>query len=214
MSALSFAGAPSTQPLSPADAQLLAHLESQMQKVQSVQSDFVETKILAMIQHKLIIRGHLALARPDRLIWIADTPEKYALRLEGDEVTQWDADTNQVSTMHLNNDPTFQAVSQQLRSWFLGNYQALHGDYSVRVASRRPVTLEFTPNSDSMVAKLIARIDVSFQADTRYIDSMTLQEASQPGDTAPGDTTTIQYIHAKINEPVPDATWEIPPHDQ
>ena len=34
------------------------------------------------------------------------------------------------------------------------------------------------------------------------------------GDTAPGDTTTIQYIHAKINEPVPDATWEIPPHDQ
>ena len=178
-----------------------------MRKIETVDADFVETKLLSMLNHKLTIRGHLSLQKPDRLIWIVREPVRYAIRIDGDEVRQWDEDTNRVDVIHLGGDPTFKAVSEQMQAWFLGNYKALGDNYDVYINSRQPVSLEFVPRGDTMIAKLLARIDLTFEPGNSYINSITITETG-------GDTTTIQFVGTKANQPLADETWEMPPHER
>jgi outer membrane lipoprotein-sorting protein len=208
-----FAGAPSTQPddapplpATRASMNVIAHIQHKLHGIVSVESDFVETKKLAMLNHTLKISGHIGLAKPDRMIWIVREPVKYAIRIEGDEVKQWDEDTNRVDTMHLGGDPTFRAVSEQIQAWFLGDYKILGDSYTVYQTQQQPVALAFIPNPQSVVSKLIKRIDLTFNADETYIETLIIRETG-------GDVTTIHFINSQINQPVKAGTWEMPPNE-
>ena len=186
---------------------IIQGVQQHLKGIASVETDFVEVKKLAMLDHSLTIDGHMALEKPDRLIWIVHDPVKYAVRIIGDEVSQWDEDTNHVQTIHLGGDPTFKAVTQQMQAWFLGDYKELGDSYDVYVNSRQPLSLAFVPRGSTMVSKLISRIDLTFSPDENYIDTMVLTEAG-------GDVTSLKFTGAKINQPISGAIWEMPPHDR
>jgi outer membrane lipoprotein-sorting protein len=194
-------------PTTRASMDVIAHIQKQLHGITSVESDFVEEKNLAMMNHTLKISGHIALAKPDRLIWIVREPVKYAVRIEGDEVEQWDEDTNRVDVIHLGGDATFKAVSEQIQAWFLGDYKVLGDSYDVYLTQKQPVSLAFVPNGQSMVSKLIKRIDLKFNADETYIDTMVLRETG-------GDVTTIHFINSRVNQPISEGTWEMPPNER
>ncbi len=185
--------------------EIIQGVQQHLKGIASVEADFNEEKKLAMLDHTLNIDGHMALEKPDRLIWIVRDPVKYAVRIAGDEVSQWDEDTNQVQTVHLGGDPTFKAITQQMQAWFLGDYKALGDSYDVYVNSNQPLSLGFVPNGSMMVSKLIKRIDLTFGADESYIDTMVISEAS-------GDVTTLKFSGTRVNQPVSGDIWEMPPH--
>jgi outer membrane lipoprotein-sorting protein len=199
--------AQTTQPTSapvPAPLDLITHLQKQLSTVESVQADFVQVKNLAVLKHKLTIRGSFALQKPDRVIWIVREPVRYAIRVHGEEVSQWDEDTNKVQVMHLGGDPTFKAISQQIQAWFLGDYKSLAGSYDVFLISPKPLTLRFAPKPGTMVAKMVSGIEVTFGADEMNIDTMQIHEQA-------GDNTILTFINTRLNQPVKKETWEIPP---
>jgi len=211
-----FAGAQTTQPDNPstqpagqvrASMKIIEGVQQHLKGIASVETDFVEEKKLAMLDHTLTIDGHMALQKPDRLIWIVRDPVKYAVRIVGDEVSQWDEDTDHVQTVHLGGDPTFKAITQQMQAWFLGNYKALGDSYDVYVNAQQPLSLGFVPNSATMVSKLISRIDLTFSPDENYIDTMVISETG-------GDVTTLKFSGARINQPISDQIWEMPPHER
>jgi outer membrane lipoprotein carrier protein len=212
LAALSALAVSTTQPaVSPPAAtrispELIQGLQNKLKDVNTVEADFVERKNLAMLDHTLTIRGHFALQKPDKFIWIVHEPVQYAIRLEGDEVRQWDEDTNHVDVIHLGGDPTFKAISEQMQAWFLGNYGALSKDYGVDVLSDNPLSLRFAPQSDSMVAKVMQQIILTFAPDERYIQKMVISEAG-------GDTTTLEFVHTQLNQPIKDEIWRMPPNE-
>lgn len=195
---------PTTQPAKPASAELLDQVQKQLLTVNTVEADFVQEKELAMLKNKLVIKGHFALEKPDRVIWIVKEPVRYAMTVHGEELKQWDEDTNKVVVMHLGGDPTFKAISEQINSWFMGDYRKLAAEYDVTVLSETPLTLGFAPKGQTMVAKMLKQISVTFGKEGKYIDTMIIRETA-------GSVTTLRYIDAKINEPVKKETWEIPP---
>ncbi len=199
--------APATQPARPASPELLERVQKDLQTVNTVEADFVQEKNLAMLNHKLIIKGHFALEKPDHVVWIVREPVKYAISVKGDLVKQWDEDANTVQVIHLGGDPTFKAISEQINAWFMGDYKALAAGYDVTVISDTPLTLGFSPKADSMVAKMLGQISIAFGKEGKYIDTMVIRETS-------GSVTTLHYIDPKINEPVKKEIWEIPPHDR
>jgi outer membrane lipoprotein-sorting protein len=209
-----FADGPGTQPsddpaapTTRASMEVITHLQKQLHGITSVESDFVEEKNLAMLNHTLTIRGHIGLEKPDRLIWIVQQPVRYAVRIEGDEVRQWDEDTNHVDVLHLGGDPTFKAVSEQIQAWFLGNYKVLGDSYDVYLTQPQPVSLAFIPSGQSMVSKLVKRIDLTFNPQETYIDTMVIRETG-------GDVTTIHFINTRVNQPIAEGTWEMPPNER
>lgn len=187
--------------------ELLQRIRARMGKVTTVEADFVQHKNLAMLSHTLVIRGHFALQKPDRLIWITREPVHYAIRIEGEEVRQWDEDTKRVEVIHLGGDPSFKAVSEQIKAWFLGDYDALAKGYDMDVLSENPLELGFTPSGDSMVAKVLKRVNITFSKDEQYIDRIAVDEVD-------GDTTTLEFINPRVNEPVDDEVWRMPPNER
>ena len=197
----------SNAPATRASLDVIQGVQIHLKFITSVQADFVEKKNLAMLDHTLTISGHMALEKPDRMIWVVSRPVGYAIRIRGDEVSQWDEDTNRVDVIHLGGDPTFKAVSEQMQAWFLGNYKVLGDSYEVFVVAEHPLSLRFVPKGDTMVAKLLKQVDLTFSADENYIDGMVVRETG-------GDTTTLNFANARINQPVDKTTWEMPPHDR
>ena len=200
-----FADPPSTQPDAPvASHELLANVQKKLLTVTSIQADFVQQKKLTVMKHTLNIRGKFAMQKPDKFVWIVNEPVKYAIKVEGDEIRQWDEDTNKVQVIHAGGDPTFKAITDQIQSWFLGDYKSLEQSYDVFVLSEKPLSLRFAPRGASMVSKLIKNIEVTFSEDGLEINQMVIHEAS-------GDLTTIKYSSVHLNEPINNDTWEIPP---
>jgi outer membrane lipoprotein carrier protein len=200
-------GPPATQPaagLRPAPMELIAHVQQQLRGIESVQADFVQEKNLTVLKHKLTIRGNFALEKPNRVIWSVREPVRYAIRVDGDEVRQWDEDTNKVQVIHVGGDPTFKAISEQLQSWFMGNYKELANSYDVFAIGEKPLTLRFAPKPSAVMGKVISWIQVTFGPDERNIDKMQVRESA-------GDTTFLTFTNTRLNQPVPKQTWEIPP---
>ena len=201
------ADAPATQPAKPASKELLESVQKDLSTVNSVEADFVQEKELAMLKRKLIIKGHFAMEKPDHVVWNVKEPVKYAIAVKGEEVRQWDEDTDKVQVIHLGGDPTFKAISEQINAWFLGDYQKIAEQYEVTVLQDTPLTLAFAPKEGAMVAKMIKQVAVTFGKEGKYIDTMVIRESA-------GSVTTLHYLDAKINQPVAKTTWEIPPHDR
>lgn len=196
----------SAKPPEPASNEFLKALQDDLRKVTSVQSNFKQTKQLAIFNHQVIIRGRFALAKPERLIWIVNSPVKYAVRLIGAELRQWDQDTNKVQTMQMDGQAGFQTASDQLKAWFLGDYSLLTETFDITIRQREPLTLVFTPKADGMAGEFLKRVELTFGKSRQYIQKLV---AFEPG----GDVTTIEFTDTRINEPVKDSVWDMPPHE-
>jgi outer membrane lipoprotein carrier protein len=206
----SFADPPTTAPTTqdadpkPASREMLAHLQKTLKTVDTMQANFVQQKRMKMIKHTVTIKGRFAMAKPNKVIWIVDEPRRFAIRVNGEEITQWNEDTNQTQVMHVGNDPTFQAITQQIQAWFLGDYKVLEKSYDVYLLSEQPLSLRFAPQGGTMVSKLVKNIEITFNKDQMQIDKMVVNETT-------GDSTTLEYSDTKLNAPIPASMWEIPP---
>jgi outer membrane lipoprotein carrier protein len=208
--ALGAAGTSSSAPAGTTKAaapqELLNHVQDQLRTVASVEADFVQEKTLAMFEHSVTISGHFAMQKPDRLMWVVKKPVRYAIRIEGAEVRQWDQDTNKVSVIQLGGDPVFKAVADQIQAWFMGDYKVLLQTFNVQLQSRTPLVLGLVPKADSVPAKMFKQIDMAFGKDEKYIDTITLVESG-------GDVTKLKFLEPKLNEKIKPETWEIPPRE-
>jgi outer membrane lipoprotein carrier protein len=183
-------------------ADVLAFLEKNLSQIKTIQADFVQTKTMAMFKQKLVIKGRMAVQNPDRVAWLVDEPVRYSFVINGAKLTQWDEDTDKVQSLALDKDPAFKAVFQQLTAWFSGRYSLLLDTYIVAVEQREPCVLLFKPKPGSMADGVITSVRVVFRADGRYIEELTIREAA-------GNITVIQFSNARLNEPIPDKTWEV-----
>lgn len=203
------AAAPATRPTtapSPQQAEeMLKDLRQKLSTVTSVQADFVQEKNLSIFAHTLVIRGRFAVDRPKRLIWHVADPVKYSIRVEGDEVRFWDEDTDHVQSIRIGPNHSFRAAFEQFQGWFLGDYRSLTDSYDVTVLRADPIAVSFEPRSNSPMAKIIKRVEATFQTDNAYLQSIVIHEGS-------GDTTTIRFLNTRLNQPIPAEIWEIPPH--
>jgi hypothetical protein len=93
-----------------------------------------------------------------------------------------------------------------MQAWFRGDYEGLAKNYTVDVLSENPLSLRFAPQGDSMASKIIQQIELTFAADERYIEKMVVTESG-------GDTTTLEFVHTQLNQPIKDDIWRMPPNE-
>lgn len=192
----------------PAQAELAAFLDVLGTKVsdfRTLQTDFTQTKEMAMFKHKLVMQGRIYLQKPDMIAWHVDSPLRYSVLITDKLVRQWDEETNQVQELSLDKNPIFQTVLNQLTVWFSGEYGSLLGSNSVRVVQRTPLVLEFTPLDNNLSRKVIRTITITFRDDQKYLQLIRIQEQS-------GDVTTIQFRNTRLNVPLDRQNFEVKGH--
>ena len=181
---------------------ILGALQEKMAKVITIQTDFIQEKNLALFKQRLTLKGKIFIQKPGMLSWRVFTPMRYSLVISGSSISQWDQDTNQVQTVSLAKNPSFQVAIQQMQSWFSGSYKSMQGDYRISLISQQPLKLEFIPKEKSMAANFIQQVTVLFQDEQQYIKEIDIREKS-------GDSTLLTFIDAQLNQEISPGAWEV-----
>ena len=181
---------------------VLGTLQEKMSKISTIQTDFIQEKNLALFKQKLTLKGKIFIQKPGMLSWRVFTPLRYSLVINGSQISQWDQDSNQVQTVSLAKNPSFQVAIQQMQNWFSGSYKSMQGDYQISLISKQPLKLEFIPKDKSISANFIQRVTVLFQDNQQYIQEINILEKN-------ADSTLLVFINARLNQEIPLKAWEV-----
>lgn len=184
---------------------VLAGLEAKAAQVNSLESNFVQTKKLAMFDKPLILKGKIFLKKPGQFAWHQREPIRYSLVIKGGFVRQWDEETGRVQEVSVADNPYFSAALKQMTEWFSGSYTGLLKNYAVTARKQNPLVLEFIPRQGSSSFSLIKKVEVAFKEDERYIDEIYIEEKN-------GDATRLKFTETKLNVDIKPDAWEVKPH--
>ena len=173
-----------------------------MADVKTVKTRFVQEKKMALFNHPLITRGSIWVEPPAHLLWRVDSPMRYALAIDGQRARQWDGETGRTTSMSLDGNPVFSAVTEQLNAWFGGRYGMLAQDYDIAQQSVSPAAFVFVPKPSAPSAKMLKSVTVVFREDERYIASIQIDDCG-------GDVTTLKFEETEINVPLDPEAWEL-----
>jgi len=186
----------------PAVEPVLARLEEQFAGLRSVSSDFVQEKHLALFRDPVVLKGCMAICDDGAFAWHVREPLRYSMLMQGGRLRQWDGETDKIQEIAVRSNPVFQTVLTQLRRWFSGRFGDLRANYAVAIAGTNPLALRFTPRDATR--KVIGGIVVVLRDDTRYIQRVTIEEAS-------GDNTVITFTNTVLNGTIDASAWILPP---
>lgn len=183
-------------------SELLSRLGKKASGFTSLKTDFVQEKDLSLFKNKIIIKGRIYIAKPNKLAWHVDKPVRYSVLITDKSIRQWDEETNRVQEISLSKNPVFQNVVNQLTVWFSGDYSSLVGDNDVRLVKSFPVTLDFIPKESNAVKKIIKNVTIVFREDEKYVERITIREQS-------GDVTVIIFRNTVLNAPLDESSFEV-----
>ncbi len=182
--------------------ELLLQMEKQGSDFNSLKTDFIQEKNLAVFRNKIIIKGRIYLQKPGTVAWHVDEPLKYSVLITDKLIRQWDEDTNQVQEIPLSKNPMFRVVIDQLTAWFSGRYVQLLDDYTVSAKKTHPLEIEFVPRESGNMKKIIKAITITFREDRKYLQKVQFDEVS-------GDSTTITFKNTIFNAPIDSTDLEV-----
>ena len=175
-------------------------LAEQLLKVQTIQSDFVQTREMPALEMKLESTGRLAFdAAAQRLLWRVETPLPCAFRLQDGKLTQWDGEKGEVLTISAAKLPWLKLLQERLAQWLSGDLPALRKEAAVALVAANRVRL--TPNGGEL-ALIAAAVEIEFSDDLSRVTQIRLEEKS-------GNRLAIRFRNAILNQPIPAAAWEL-----
>ncbi|MDM8525428.1 outer membrane lipoprotein carrier protein LolA [Desulfococcaceae bacterium HSG8] len=183
---------------------ILSSLEKKVSGMQTLQTDFVQEKELAVFNQKLILKGTVFLEKPARLAWHVTEPMRYSMIMKDQMIRQWDEDTNEIQEISLAKNPAFQTAVGQMQEWFSGTYTSLLREYEVALFKKNPTALKFTPRENALAANVISSVTVFFREDERYIHQIYIEEKS-------GDNTRLTFVNTVLNPSFDKTVWEVKP---
>ncbi|MFA5087650.1 MAG: outer membrane lipoprotein carrier protein LolA [Candidatus Omnitrophota bacterium] len=181
---------------------LLMRLESKMAGVDTIETDFIQEKRLAVFHQPVILKGKIFIKKPDFFSWHVREPLQYTMLIRDGLMKQWDGDSNQVQQFSLSGNPGFSMAIEQMKVWFSGAYSSLLKDYRATIISENPVVLEFVPMESNPACGLIRSVRMLFEEDERYLSGIIIEEKS-------GDSTTLKFSSVKLNMPMDRSAWEL-----
>lgn len=193
--------------IAPDTGKMLSRLEQKMSGIQTLQTNFVQEKKLAVFNQKIVLKGTMYLQKPTLFAWHVREPMRYSMIINGNMLCQWDEDTNMVQQISLAENPAFQVVIAQMKEWFSGKYTALLENYTITIPIKNPVTLEFIPRETTGIHSVINRVTIVFREDEQYIYQIYIEEKS-------GDSMLLTFVDTQLNDPINAAAWEVKPRVQ
>jgi outer membrane lipoprotein-sorting protein len=181
------------EPLRPEDP-ILALLQKRAANVETLASDFIQEKHLAVFREVLISKGLFLYARPDRLRWELTDPVRSGFVLEGEKGRRWHQHTGRSTPFTLSREPVMKLVAEQLLAWAVADFDRLRKQYQISVIGRAPVALRLEPLAGA--EEFLDHLQVVFAADGSHVQSVEVHERG-------GDFTRIRFIDGVVNGPLP-----------
>jgi len=182
--------------------QILNSLEVNMQKINTMQTAFTQTKHLNMFTQPVVLSGLIYMQKPEQFAWYTKSPIRYSMVFEKDKIYQWSEDADRVEAFSFAKMPVIRLVFEQMQACFNGSYTKLLDDYAAQVESREPLVLKFTPRENGLLFGIIQSITVRFKGDRSYLESIRTEEKN-------GDYSEMNFTNTILNAKIDAAVWKL-----
>jgi len=165
--------------------------------LQTLQSDFVQTKHLSLLADKISSRGKFYYRKEDKVRIEYTTPFQYLLVMNGGQVMV--RDEQKTSRINARNSKMMQSVNRIMLDCMRGSVFS-NPDFKVSAyESGTGYLLSMAPASSGM-KKMFSQIDVYLSKTSLDVDRLTMTEQG-------GDYTDMDFTHSQHNLALNDAIF-------
>ena len=173
--------------------QVLAQLARAAEGIESLTSDFVQEKYLAVFQEALRSSGRFYYQKPDRLRWELRSPVVTGFSLNGNSGRRWRGDEAGSESFDIRQDPVMKVVAEQLLAWARPDFAWLQAHYRLRLVATEPVELRLEPRFET--GGMIDYLQIVFATDGSHVAQVEIHDRD-------GDYTRLHFTATRVNLPL------------
>lgn len=174
-------------------------LKGSIQKLESVQTSFVQETQNPMFLSTLSSQGRFVFQRPDQLLWEYTTPFVEGFAINGATASKWKDSRDKAVTFATDTDPITTVLAGELIHWITLDLKWIKKSYSIELSGTSPTTLKLTPKADSL-SSIINHLLITFNSQG-VAETVVIHEQSGQG------VTTIRFFDPLINAPLASSTF-------
>lgn len=168
-------------------------------QVQTITSDFVQVKNMALLEEKIKSKGKFYYKKEDKVRIEYTSPFTYLLVMNAGQVMV--KDEQKTSKINTKNSKTMQSVNRIMIDCMRGSVFQ-NTDFKVTAfENNSSYLLAMVPATDAM-KKMFKQIDVYMDKKTMDVDRLTMSELG-------GDYTDMDFTNTKHNTPLDEAIFKI-----
>jgi hypothetical protein len=168
---------------------------SASKNLQTILSDFIQEKHLAMLKDPLISSGRFGYEKPDTLYWEITKPAQPGFAVKGLKARRWNNNPNSSQAFDIEREPLVKAIAEQIFAWARADFSWLEKRYRIIIAEETPGEIRLIPLS-SHEKKYVSYLLVIFSNNLSQLSSVEIHEKG-------GDFTRIKFINTLLNQPLP-----------
>jgi len=188
-------------PVSQAEQErIISEINASARNVRTLQCTFVQTKELSIMNDKMVSKGTMAFARPNKLSWHYTTPYDYTFIITDDKVLT--AKGTNRNSIDLKSSQTFRGIARMIAGSVTGRSLMQTEDFDVKILANKQVYVaQLTPRTKHL-KKLFTSIRLTFNRSTDIVQQVEMTETN-------GDATTITFHNVKQNQTLSDKTFTL-----
>ena len=167
--------------------------------IQSIQSDFSQTKVLKLLADKITSRGKFYFKKEDKVRIEYTSPYQYLLVMSGGQVAV--RDEQKTSKINTRNSKTMQRVNRIIIDCMRGTVFA-NPDFKTTVYENGGTYLLSLAPANSAMQQMFQRIDVYMAKGSMDVSRLVMTEQG-------GDYTDMVFSHTQRNIVLNDALFKI-----
>jgi len=180
--------------------QVIREINLAAQQIQTLQCDFTQTKVLSILNDKLVSSGTMTFAQPSKLRWTYTTPYNYTLIITDEKVHI--AKGSKRNSIDVQSSRFFQEIAQMMAGSVTGKCLTQTQDFSVTMQMGDTYYIAVLTPKGKQLRKMFQKIRLTFDKTRKVVTQVELTEPS-------GDTTQIVFQQIRQNQPVSDKTFTL-----
>lgn len=169
-------------------------LNSNLEKINSIKSDFIQQKQLEYLDETIVSKGQFWFKKENQLRWAYDEPFEYVIILiNGKFIIK---DESIVNVYDINSNQAFLEINNLIIGLVRGSMMD-HAKFEIEAFENDTQYLVKLVPKDSNMSKVISNMEVYFDKKDLTVGKIIMHESAS-------DFTVITFINTKLNEPIPD----------
>lgn len=173
------------------DAAVIRQINTAASKFRTMQCDFVQTKYMRMLNDKIMSRGHMYYAQPNRLRWEYTSPYTYIFVLNNSQVLMRKGRNSQV--VDVNQSRVFKEITRIMMNSVVGKCLSDRKDFKTSIAATQTEWIATLVPQKKNLRQMFKTIRIHFNKRRLMVSVVELYENN-------GDRTVIELKNVRANQ--------------
>jgi outer membrane lipoprotein-sorting protein len=164
-------------------------------KVNTIESDFVQEKNLSILSNKIISKGHFCFKKANKIRWEYNQPYRYLIIINNNKIFIKE-DQNQ-KQYDIQSNKMFQEMNKFISGCIQGDILRNEQEYNIGYfEDEKAYFVSLKPKAESM-RKMLNEVQIWFNKTDLTVSRISMVESG-------GDYTKIDFINKKLNLEISD----------